>query len=82
MIIFIFRRAVGAFGGNVGAASDAVIGVGWSLVPTRLKIRNYFPRANETKRVNKHGWLKRMSTLGGRKIIMRRLLKGKHVLSH
>ena len=54
----------------------------WSLIQRRTNIRNNFPRAKETKRVKVHGWAKRMSTPEGRRIIMRRFLKGRHVLSH
>jgi len=54
----------------------------WSLSFVRNKMRYHFPHPNETKRIKKHGWNARMATLGGRKIIMRRILKGKHVLSH
>ncbi|XP_049872184.1 39S ribosomal protein L34, mitochondrial [Pectinophora gossypiella] len=52
------------------------------LSSIRTKVRCYFPRPNEVKRVRRHGWETRMSTPNGRKIIMRRLLKGRHVLSH
>ncbi|XP_026325876.1 39S ribosomal protein L34, mitochondrial [Hyposmocoma kahamanoa] len=48
----------------------------------RTKVRCYFPRPSEVKRVRRHGWEYRMSTPNGRKIIMRRILKGRHVLSH
>ncbi|CAH0718220.1 unnamed protein product, partial [Brenthis ino] len=48
----------------------------------RSKVRCYFPRPSEVKRVRRHGWKTRMSTPNGRRIIMRRLLKGCHVLSH
>lgn len=57
-------------------------GGAWSTMSVRTNIRNHFPRAKETKRITVHGWEKRMSTKNGRKIIMRRILKGKHVLSH
>uniref|UniRef100_A0A4P6D9U4 Large ribosomal subunit protein bL34m n=3 Tax=Rhodnius TaxID=13248 RepID=A0A4P6D9U4_RHOPR len=46
------------------------------------KARCYFPRPNETMRIKKHGWDHRMSTEGGRKVLMNRILKGRHVLSH
>lgn len=62
--------------------SAPVAGGSWSLTSIRTKIRNYFPRAKETKRIVNHGWHKRMSSPSGRKIIMRRILKGKHVLCH
>ncbi|XP_050350371.1 39S ribosomal protein L34, mitochondrial [Nymphalis io] len=48
----------------------------------RTKVRCYFPRPNEVRRVRRHGWNARMSTPNGRRIIMRRFLKGRHVLSH
>ncbi|XP_045450432.1 39S ribosomal protein L34, mitochondrial [Melitaea cinxia] len=48
----------------------------------RTKVRCYFPRPNEVKRVRRHGWKTRMSTPSGRRVIMRRFLKGRHVLSH
>ncbi|CRK97629.1 CLUMA_CG011015, isoform A [Clunio marinus] len=54
----------------------------WSLTFIRTNIRNRFPRAKEGKRIKVHGWEKRLSTPGGQMIIMRRILKGRHVLSH
>lgn len=54
----------------------------FSLTSIRTKIRCYFPRPNEVKRVRRHGWTFRMSTTNGKRIIMRRILKGRHVLSH
>ncbi|XP_041981058.1 39S ribosomal protein L34, mitochondrial [Aricia agestis] len=48
----------------------------------RTKIRCYFPRPNEVRRVRRHGWATRMSTPNGRRTIMRRILKGRYVLSH
>ncbi|KAF6210506.1 hypothetical protein GE061_013612 [Apolygus lucorum] len=54
----------------------------WNQVWRAHNGRYYFPRANEVKRVRKHGWEARMSTEGGRKVIMNRILKGRHVLSH
>ncbi|XP_060823178.1 large ribosomal subunit protein bL34m [Bombus pascuorum] len=54
----------------------------WSLILSRTKIRHHFPRPNERRRIKRHGWDARMSTLSGRKILMRRILKGKYVLSH
>lgn len=46
------------------------------------KPRYNFPKPSEYKRVTRFGWHARMSTPEGRKIIMRRILKGKHVLTH
>nr|CAD7456181.1 unnamed protein product [Timema tahoe] len=54
----------------------------WSLMPVRTKIRVYFPRPNERRRIKRHGWNARMSTPAGRKILMNRILKGKRILSH
>ncbi|XP_013191915.1 large ribosomal subunit protein bL34m [Amyelois transitella] len=52
------------------------------LTAVRTKVRCYFPRPNEVKRVRRHGWKTRMSTPNGRRVIMRRLLKGRFVLTH
>ncbi|XP_053612123.1 large ribosomal subunit protein bL34m [Plodia interpunctella] len=52
------------------------------LTTIRTKVRCYFPRPNEVRRVRRHGWKTRMSTPAGRRTIMRRLLKGRFVLSH
>jgi large subunit ribosomal protein L34 len=48
----------------------------------RTNIRNNFPRAKEGKRIKTHGWKVRINSPGGRKILMRKILKGTHVLSH
>lgn len=62
--------------------NEIIAGGTWSLLAIRTNIRNNFPRAKEGKRIKVHGWLKRMSTPSGRRILMRRILRGKHVLSH
>lgn len=62
--------------------SAVVAGGAWNLMPIRTNIRNNFPRAKEIKRVTSYGWKARMSTLEGRRILMRRILKGRHILSH
>ncbi|XP_006624101.1 39S ribosomal protein L34, mitochondrial [Apis dorsata] len=54
----------------------------WNLTINRTIMRYHFPRPNERRRIKRHGWITRMSTLSGRKILMRRILKGKYVLSH
>ncbi|KAF9814308.1 hypothetical protein SFRURICE_015245 [Spodoptera frugiperda] len=54
----------------------------FSLSSIRTKVRCYFPRPNEVRRVNRHGWKTRISTPNGRRVIMRRLLKGRFVLTH
>ncbi|XP_025830769.1 uncharacterized protein LOC108738939 [Agrilus planipennis] len=48
----------------------------------RTIIRCHFPRPSESKRIKRHGWNKRMSNENGKKILMRRILKGRHVYSH
>ncbi|XP_011207245.1 39S ribosomal protein L34, mitochondrial [Bactrocera dorsalis] len=48
----------------------------------KTKLRCHFPKPREVKRINVHGWDKRMSTPEGRRVLMRRILKGRHVLSH
>lgn len=45
-------------------------------------MRYHFPHPNERRRIKRHGWITRMLTPNGRKILMRRILKGKYVLSH
>ncbi|XP_012215383.1 large ribosomal subunit protein bL34m [Linepithema humile] len=54
----------------------------WGLMLVRNIVRYHFPRPDERKRIKKHGWFARMATLNGRRILQRRILKGKHVLSH
>ncbi|CAO1415371.1 unnamed protein product [Diamesa tonsa] len=54
----------------------------WNMIFSRTNIRNNFPRAKEGKRVKVHGFDKRVSTPNGRRVLMRRMLKGRHVLSH
>ncbi|KAH8400779.1 hypothetical protein KR009_000931, partial [Drosophila setifemur] len=46
------------------------------------KVRCHFPKPMEVKRINVHGWDKRISTPEGRRTLMRRILKGRHDLSH
>nr|XP_022905023.1 39S ribosomal protein L34, mitochondrial [Onthophagus taurus] len=55
---------------------------GLFTVSVRNVIRCHFPRPSERKRVKRHGFLKRMQTFGGQRVLMRRILKGKHVYSH
>lgn len=54
----------------------------WGRVFVRTKARCYFPRPCEYKRIKRHGWKARLATAGGRRVIMRRILKGRHVLTH
>ncbi|EFX90062.1 hypothetical protein DAPPUDRAFT_299906 [Daphnia pulex] len=53
-----------------------------SLTTALCNVRCHFPRPSEIKRIKRHGWKTRLSTLEGRKTLMRRILKGRHVLSH
>jgi len=53
-----------------------------SLTAGLSNVRNHFPRPSEVKRITRHGWKARLSTQNGRKVLMRRILKGRHVLSH
>lgn len=57
-------------------------GGAWSLISVRTNIRNHFPKPREIKRITLHGFNKRMSTPSGRRIIMRRILQGRQILSH
>ncbi|KAK2587122.1 hypothetical protein KPH14_002884 [Odynerus spinipes] len=60
----------------------------WNFTSVRTKFffmtkpRYNFPNPSEYKRVTRYGWNARISTPSGRKILMRRILKGRHVLSH
>lgn len=54
----------------------------WSIDFIRTKTRNHFPRPNEAKRIKRHGFWTRMATKEGRRILQRRILKGRYVLSH
>eukprot|EP00090_Calanus_glacialis_P028216 TRINITY_DN45391_c0_g1_i1.p1 TRINITY_DN45391_c0_g1~~TRINITY_DN45391_c0_g1_i1.p1 ORF type:complete len:141 (-),score=42.43 TRINITY_DN45391_c0_g1_i1:56-433(-) len=44
--------------------------------------REYIATYSDAKRVRTYGWEKRMSTEGGRKMLMRRILRGKDHLAH
>ena len=48
----------------------------------KCKVRCHFPKPREVKRIKVHGWDARMATEGGRRVLMRRILKGRYVLSH
>ncbi|RXG71891.1 50S ribosomal protein L34 [Armadillidium vulgare] len=41
-----------------------------------------FQNPSELKRIRKHGYKARLRTKAGREIIMRRILKGRHCLTH
>ncbi|XP_027211766.2 uncharacterized protein mRpL34 [Penaeus vannamei] len=69
-------------GGGAGSALLAPCLGLLGAVSGRTNVRNHFPRPSEVKRVKRHGWKARMATLSGRKVLMRRILKGRHVYSH
>ena len=46
------------------------------------KRREYIRTYSEVKRIRTYGYEKRMSTEGGRKMLMRRILRGKDDLAH
>ncbi|XP_037717748.1 39S ribosomal protein L34, mitochondrial [Drosophila subpulchrella] len=46
------------------------------------KVRCHFPKPMEVKRINVHGWEARMSTPEGRRVLMNRILRGRHNISH
>lgn len=54
----------------------------WGRTFVRTKVRCYFPRPCERKRIKRHGWKARLATAGGRRVIMHRILKGRHVITH
>ncbi|KAG7177991.1 39S ribosomal protein L34, mitochondrial-like [Homarus americanus] len=70
--------------GLTGSSSQGLLALPLpsSGVIGRTNVRNHFPRPSEKRRISRHGWKVRMSTPAGRKILMRRLLKGRHILSH
>ncbi|XP_037080096.1 39S ribosomal protein L34, mitochondrial-like isoform X2 [Pollicipes pollicipes] len=61
---------------------DACARVWPSVTQVRTGMRVHFPRPREVKRLRAHGWKTRLQSASGRRIIMRRMLKGRHVLSH
>ncbi|GFU02572.1 uncharacterized protein NPIL_17671 [Nephila pilipes] len=53
-----------------------------SVDQIRTNVRKKFARPSERKRISKWSYEKRLSTPGGRAVLMRRILKGRFVLSH
>lgn len=86
IVIIYFRRILfqntSSFHAVGTNTSQSLIPGGSFTLAVRNKIRCYFPRPSERKRIKRHGWWQRMSTVPGRRILMRRLLKGRYVLSH
>lgn len=62
-------------------ASVPTLSNNWNFTSVRT-IRYHFPSPNERKRIKMFSWNARMATHSGRKILMRRILKGRYVLSH
>lgn len=56
-------------------------GGSWNLTSVRTKTIDYFPKPRENERA-KHSYKMRIKCRGGRLILMRRILRGKHVLAH
>ncbi|XP_038595932.1 39S ribosomal protein L34, mitochondrial [Tachyglossus aculeatus] len=54
----------------------------WSLQQVRFKARGNEYQPNNRKRKKTHGWIKRLSTPAGVKVILRRMLKGRKYLTH
>ncbi|KAL1430949.1 hypothetical protein MTO96_014374 [Rhipicephalus appendiculatus] len=52
------------------------------LQQVRNLMHRFFPRPSEHRRIARHGFKKRISTKSGRRVLFRRMLKGRHVLSH
>uniref|UniRef100_A0A131XS37 Large ribosomal subunit protein bL34m n=1 Tax=Hyalomma excavatum TaxID=257692 RepID=A0A131XS37_9ACAR len=58
------------------------LNVSSDLQQVRNHVHRFFPRPSEHKRITKHGFKQRISTKSGRRVLFRRMLKGRHVLSH
>lgn len=67
---------------EVTSNPNASIGGLYDMIVRHRGIRCYFPRPSERKRIKRHGFWKRMSTRNGQIILMRRILKGRYVISH
>ncbi|KOC68228.1 39S ribosomal protein L34, mitochondrial [Habropoda laboriosa] len=80
--MLIFRRLVSLGQACSSILTPSTITNPWSLILSRGKMRYHFPHPSERLRIKRHGWEARMSTPNGRKILMRRILKGKYVLAH
>lgn len=48
----------------------------------RTNVRWYFEKCSELKRIRTYGYKKRIADDKGKKIIMRRILRGRHNLTH
>uniref|UniRef100_A0ABD2XJH4 39S ribosomal protein L34, mitochondrial n=1 Tax=Trichogramma kaykai TaxID=54128 RepID=A0ABD2XJH4_9HYME len=54
----------------------------WNHLILRTRMKYAFPRPREVKRVVHQGYFTRLATPAGRKILMRKILKGRHCLGH
>ncbi|XP_005802395.1 39S ribosomal protein L34, mitochondrial isoform X1 [Xiphophorus maculatus] len=63
-------------------SGDAVQQLPWLHQQVRTRKRGTEYQPNNIKRINTHGWVKRMSTRGGIEVILRRMLKRRKSLSH
>ncbi|KAM9094322.1 large ribosomal subunit protein bL34m [Sarcophilus harrisii] len=54
----------------------------WGYQQVRSKARGNEYQPSNMKRKRKHGWIRRLSTPGGIKVILRRMLKDRKSLSH
>ncbi|XP_008431637.1 large ribosomal subunit protein bL34m isoform X2 [Poecilia reticulata] len=63
-------------------SSDVVQQLPWLHQQVRTRKRGTEYQPSNIKRINKHGWIKRMSSQGGIEVILRRMLKRRKSLSH
>ncbi|XP_007573843.1 large ribosomal subunit protein bL34m isoform X2 [Poecilia latipinna] len=63
-------------------SSDAVQQLPWLHQQVRTRKRGTEYQPSNIKRINTHGWIKRMSSRGGIEVILRRMLKRRKSLSH
>ncbi|XP_033993117.1 39S ribosomal protein L34, mitochondrial [Trematomus bernacchii] len=54
----------------------------WQYQQIRTKKRGTEYQPKNIKRKRTHGWIKRISTQSGIEVILRRMLKGRHSLTH
>ncbi|XP_011298396.1 uncharacterized protein mRpL34 [Fopius arisanus] len=80
--VFLPMRSMSTPSRKLPLTPYEIAGGRWGAMPFIHQVRNNWPRPKETKRIKTHGYKKRMSTLAGRKIIMRRILKGCSILAH
>lgn len=74
-----FSPASSTFSKSEHSVSSGTL-IGWQ--PVRLKARGNEYQPSVRKRLTKHGYHKRMKTLGGIEVLWRRMLKGRTLLVH